>query len=56
MESAGGGGGGGGHFHIGSDMDVRQIKVRFLALKSAKDVFLASKGVSFSGYQGLKLP
>ena len=37
------GGGGGGHFHIASDMDVRQIMVRFLALKSAKAVFLASK-------------
>ena len=34
---------GGVHSHIASDMDVRQIRVRFLALKSAKGVFLASK-------------
>ena len=32
----------GGHFNIASDMDVRQIRVRFLTLKSAKGVFLVS--------------
>ena len=36
-------GGGGGHFRIASDMDVRQIRIRVLTVKSEKGVFLASK-------------
>ena len=50
--------GGGGHFHIASDMDVRQIRVRFFVLKSAKGVFLASKvckGCHFQAVKVLKL-
>ena len=39
----------GGHFHIASDMDVRQIRVPFLALKSAKGChFQATKVSNFS--------
>ena len=48
----------GGHFHIASDMDVRQIRVSFFTLKSAKCVFLSLKTlqrVSFLGCQDLKL-
>ena len=47
--------GGGGHFHIASDMDVRQIRVRFFALKSAKGVFLVSKVCKGCHSQAIKV-
>ena len=46
---------GGGHFHIAIDMDVGQIRVRFFAPKSAKDVFLASKVCKGCHFQAIKV-
>ena len=46
---------GGGHFHTASDMDVRQIRIRFFALKSAKVVFLASKVCKGCHFQTIKV-
>ena len=45
----------GDHFHIASDMDVRQIRVRFFALKSAKGVFLASIVCKGCHFQAIKV-
>ena len=43
------------HFHIAGDMGVRQVRVRFLALKSAKGVFLASKACKGCHFQAIKV-
>ena len=50
-----GGGGGGVHFHIASGMDVWHVRVRFLVLKSAKGVFLASKICKGCHFQAIKV-
>ena len=50
--------GGGGHFHITSDMDVRQTQGVIFDPKICKGCLFSIKNlqrVSFSGYQGLKL-
>ena len=47
--------GGGEYFHIESDMDVRQIRVRFFTLKSAEGVFLASKVCKGCHFQAIKV-
>ena len=44
-----------GHFHTARDRDVRQIRVQFLALKSAKGVFLASKISKRCHFQAIKV-
>ena len=50
----------GGHFHMASDMDVRQFnRVWFVTLETAKGVFLEFKiykGCHFQATKGLKLP
>ena len=44
----------GGHFHIASKMELRQVSVRFFALKSAKGVFLTSKACKGCHFQVIK--